>query len=70
MASLWLHANFAKDRHHGTPIRKSGLEQVQSYESGEEKPVRAYPVSQGKRSHDEGSCDQSQVAVYIHGETS
>lgn len=66
-SNLSLHACFAKDCHHRTPVRESRLKQIQADESCEQKPVRTHPISQCERQQDESACNHSKIAFDVHG---
>ena len=63
---LVLHAELAEQRHHWTPARKGGLNQIQGDEGGKIIPIRMHCRAQNDGEQDKRSGDQSQVVIEFH----
>ena len=59
-------AQLAKDRHHGTPVRKRGLKQVEPHESGKQIPIGADPVAEREGQQHKRAGNHTQIAIYGH----
>jgi hypothetical protein len=57
---------FAQEGHHGAPVGKGRLEQVEPNENREQIPVGIDVIAERYGQYDEKSCNHSQISVYGH----
>ncbi len=59
-------AESPESRHHGAPIGKSRLGQIEPHEGGEEIEAWMDQITQDQRRHDETPRNEAEIAIHIH----